>query len=377
MRVIVLGLRGIPDVQGGVETHAQHLYPRLAALGCDVEVIVRTPFVERGRRRYGAIALTRIWAPRLAGVEAFVHSVLAVLYAGARRPDIVHIHAIGPAITVPLARLLGLKVVVTHHGPDYDREKCGVLSRYVLRIGERVGMRHSHARIAISKVISDLIKRRYGRDSEIIPNGVPAVSPSSKTDAVVALGLVPGGYFLNVGRLVPEKRQLDLIAAYRAISPCKWQLALVGALGSDAYARAVASAASVPGVVLAGFKQGEALREIYSHAGAFVLPSSHEGLPIVLLEAMSLGLPVLASDIPANLEVGLEEGSYFPLGDVAELGRRMGRQVETSVDNAQRARWREFVARKYDWDQIAAQTLRVYASVLSRLADDQMDRRTR
>ena len=47
MKILVLGVRGIPNVQGGVETHAEQLYPRLSALGCDIEVIVRTPFVPR------------------------------------------------------------------------------------------------------------------------------------------------------------------------------------------------------------------------------------------------------------------------------------------------------------------------------------------
>ena len=58
-------------------------------------------------------------------------------------------------------------------------------------------------------------------------------------------------------------------------------------------------AAATPGVVMTGFQSGTALAELYAHAGLFVLPSSHEGLPMVLLEATVAGLPVLASDIPA------------------------------------------------------------------------------
>ena len=61
-------------------------------------------------------------------------------------------------------------------------------------------------------------------------------------------------------------------------------------------------AAATPEVVTTGFQSGTALAELYAHAGLFVLPSSHEGLPMVLLEATVAGLPVLASDIPANRE---------------------------------------------------------------------------
>jgi len=132
----------MPNVQGGVETHAEHLYKRLSGLGCDVEVLVRTPFVPRGRQWYGPMRLRRIWSPRRAGLEALVHSGVCVFYAALLRPDILHIHAVGPAIVTPIARLFGLRVVVTHHGPDYERDKWGAFARWVLRTGESLGMRY-------------------------------------------------------------------------------------------------------------------------------------------------------------------------------------------------------------------------------------------
>jgi glycosyltransferase involved in cell wall biosynthesis len=51
---------------------------------------------------------------------------------------------------------------------------------------------------------------------------------------------------------------------------------------------------------------------IYSYANLFVLPSYNEGLSLDLLEVMSYRLPVVASDIPANLAVGLPSRCYFP-----------------------------------------------------------------
>ena len=365
MRVMVLGIRGLPNVQGGVETHAEHLYPRLVALGCEVEAIVRTPFVPPRRREFSGIRLRRIWAPHRNGLEALVHSVLGVLYAGLSRPDVLHIHAIGPAIVTPIARLLGLKVVVTHHGMDYERKKWGGFARWVLRLGERAGMTTASARIVISRVIGTFVQQHYGVDSFLIPNGVAAANACEGSEHVRRLGLEPGRYFLQVSRLVPEKRQIDLIEAY-ATQQRSWRLVIVSALDGSEYSERVTRAAAVDGVVLTGYQSGEPLRQLYAHAGAFVLPSSHEGLPIALLEALSYGLPALASDIAANVEVGLDESSYFPLGDVEALAARMTKLQDTPADPAARTQRMRWTAEKYDWGRIASQTLEVYRKASGR-----------
>src|SRR4051794_238955 len=271
---MVLGVRGIPAVQGGIETHAEQLYQRLANLGVNVEVIVRTPFVPASITSVGSIRLRRIWSPTARGYETLVHSLLGVLYAGITRPDVLHIHAVGPAIVTPLARLLGLRVVVTNHGPDYDRDKWGPFAKWVLRTGERLGMRSANARIAISKVIGRLIEEQYHRESDLIPNGAVPVKPQSETSELERFGLQRGKYFLQVGRIVAEKRQLDLINAFAAARVPGWKLVIVGA-GAGEYDQAVkAAAARTPGVVLTGFQRGAALGQFYTHAGAFVLPSS-------------------------------------------------------------------------------------------------------
>jgi len=367
MRVAFLGLRGFPDVQGGVETHAEHLCPLLVELGCEVDVIVRAPYQPGSiGDAWKGIRFHRLWAPRSKGLEAILHTGLGVLYAAfVRRPDVLHIQAIGPALMVPLARLLGLRVVVTHHGPDYDRQKWGYFAKLALRLGERFGMRWSNDRIVISEVIRGLVKRKHGRDSMLIPNGVVLpVMPDTK-GALAAFGFEPGKYVLLVSRLVPEKRHLDLIEAFQLAALPGWKLAIVGASDHpDACVRKVLDlAATAPGVVCTGLQTGLALRELYTHAGIFVLPSSHEGLPIAMLEALSYGLPVVASDIPANLEVGLPAEHYFPLGDVPALAAHLKDFAAQPLTVEERESRRAWVSGRFDWKDIARRTLKVYQAV--------------
>lgn len=367
IRVAFLGLRGFPQVQGGVETHAEHLCPLLQEMGCQVEVIVRSSYMPAGKgSEWRGVRFVRVWAPKSKGLEAIIHTFLGVLVAAVRRPDILHIQAIGPALMTPLARLLGLRVVVTHHGPDYDRQKWGRFAKTMLRLGERFGMRWAQGRIVISEVIRGLVRKKYGCDSTLIPNGVTLPSLPETREALDAFGLEPGRYVVLISRLVPEKRHLDLIEAFRHARLPGWKLAIVGASDHpDAYVQSVLDAAErTAGVVCTGFQSGARLAELFGHAGLFVLPSSHEGLPIALLEALSYGLPVIASDIPANLEVGLPPEHYFPLGDVAALAEGLVSLSELPLTNEVRAARRNWVAERYDWRRVARQTLDLYRDVL-------------
>lgn len=366
IRVIMLGLRGFPGVQGGVETHAEYLCPLLVEMGCEVTVLVR-PFYQPSEigPEWKGVKFVPLWAPKSKGLEAILHSFLGMLYAAVKRPDILHIQAIGPAIMTLPARLLGLRVVVTHHSQNYEHQNWGRFARFLFQLGERWGMRWSNGRIVISKVIADLVRNKHGMEAVLIPNGVVLPALPESTGALETFGLTRGRYVLLVGRLVPEKRHLDLISAFKQANLPGWKLVLVG--GADhpgAYQHEVRKKAAEAGVVMTGFQRGLALQELYAHAGLFVLPSSHEGLPIALLEALSYGLPVLASDIPANLELGLPVEHYFPMGNTEMLADQIRRQSITELSAVERENSRVWVTQHYDWRDIAKKTLGLYLNCL-------------
>ena len=107
------------------------------------------------------------------------------------------------------------------------------------------------------------------------------------------------------------------------------------------------------------------MNQVYTHARLFVLPSYHEGLPIALLEAMSYGLPVLVSDIPANKEVELPADRYFRCGDIDDLKGRMEILLKKKLSEEERQELRSQIAEKYNWDKIAEQTIEVYKKILA------------
>ena len=361
MKIFVAGTRGIPDIPGGVESHCQELYPIIAEQGFEVKLSRRRNYVETPQKNWSGIQLVDHFSPKNKSIEAIVHTFIAILEAKKWGADILHIHAIGPSIMVPFARLLGLKVVVTNHGPDYDREKWGKLAKFVLRTGEKLGGIFAHEVIVISEVIHKIMHDRCNRNSNLIYNGVQIPTKATQSTYIESLGLNEGDYIIAVARFVPEKGFHDLIAAYEQ-SGVTCKLVLVGdADHEDNYSRNLKKTASKnSNIVLTGYITGDDLHQVFSHAKLFVLPSYHEGLPISLLEALSYGLCPLISDIPANLEVGIDNKYYFKCKDVNDLSKRLVHLWQGEHSNETQKALIDFVQDKYNWHDIAIKTMHVY-----------------
>lgn len=368
MKVAVVGTRGFPNVQGGVEAHCENLYPLLVESGCEVFVFTRTPYVGKNIKEYKGVKLIPVSCPKRKILEPAWHTFKAIFQARKLNPDILHFHAIGPSFFVPLAKLLGFKVVMTNHGPDYLRKKWGSIVRILIKLGEYLGSKFSDEVICVSENIGRSVENKYQRRTKVIPNGV-AISKICKTEEILKkFALVKGRYVLAVGRFVPEKGFLDLMKAFQEAAIPDWRLVIVGrADHQDKYSDAIETKAREnPGVVLTGFLSGQSLADIYSHAGLFVLPSYHEGLAIVLLEALSYGLSCLVSDVPANREIGLEDNRYFEPGAIKELSEKIREYVVRPLTPEQKDQQIDLICKKYSWAAIADKTLAVYRQVLNR-----------
>ena len=404
MKIVVTGTRGIPNVMGGVETHCEELFPRIAAMGEDVTVIRRKSYVNDGLKEWKGVKLVDIETPKKKSFEAIIHTYRAINMAKKLGADILHIHAIGPALLTPYAKMLGMKVVFTHHGPDYDRDKWGKAAKMVLKMGERMGCMFADDVIVISDVIRNLIKEKYGRTKNVhlIYNGVSKPEICDYPEYFEELGIKKGRYILGMCRFVPEKNLHHLVEAFNIIKNEELRIKKEGSVQvneelkikkqdsaqaneelrikkessalanyelndvklvlagdtdfEDDYSRGLKEMARKNGVVLTGFVKGRKLHSLLTNCMCYCLPSSHEGLPIALLEAMSYGVKVIVSDIPANLEVGLPQNDYFHVGNVDELANKLNDVMTHPVEHI------EYDMTKYDWDKIAREVKEVYLS---------------
>ena len=365
MKIVVTGTRGIPGIMGGVETHCEELFPRLARRGFDLTVIRREAYASDRLTDWEGVRLIDVASPKRKSFEAVIHTFRAVNEARRLGADILHIHAIGPALLVPYAKMLGMRVVFTHHGPDYDRDKWGTAAKAILKLGERMGCMFADDVIVISDVIRNLIKQKYNRTQHVhlIYNGVSQPEICDYPEYFDELGITEGKYILGMCRFVPEKNLHHLVAAYgkikseelRAGNDSGIKLVLAGDTDfEDDYSRGLKELARKNGVVLTGFVKGRKLHSLLTNCKCYCLPSSHEGLPIALLEAMSYGVNVLVSDIPANREVGLPADNYFPTGNVEALAAKLRKIAGDKREK------KVYDMSKYNWEEIADKVAEVY-----------------
>jgi glycosyltransferase involved in cell wall biosynthesis len=365
MKIFVTGTRGIPNIPGGVEKHCEELFPGIAARGHQVTLATRSCYVTDDIEEWKGVRLVKCFAPRMKSLEAILHTAIAVFKARWRGCDILHIHAIGPALLTPVAKALRLRVVFTTHGPDYDRQKWGRFAKFALRLGEKLGGLYADEVIVISEGIGGIIRSRCRREPNLIPNGVSLPDRAKDSVFLNRIGVAPNHYVLAVARFVPEKGLHDLIAAFKVLD-CPFKLVIAGDADHESdYSRTLKRAASEDQrIVLTGYVTGEPLNELYSHAKLFVLPSYHEGLPIALLEAMSYGLAVLVSDILPNQEVPLRSYRFFRRGDINHLVNKLKESLDRGLPEAERKEMETQILEIYNWDKIAEQTIEVYGKVL-------------
>ncbi|MHC4160893.1 MAG: glycosyltransferase family 4 protein [Planctomycetota bacterium] len=368
LRIAFIGQKGIPARWGGVEQHVDAIATRLATRGHDVSVYVRRWYSPGRPRSYRGVRLIPRPTLRTKHADASLHSLLSSLDAVVRSYDIVHYHAIGPALFSFLPRIAGRRVVATIHALDYRRSKWGALARAALRLGERCACGVAHRTIVVSRHLADHYEGR-GVPTEYLPNGQDLLAPMPPQEIRSRLGLEGEDYLLSLGRWTPAKRVLELLEAFAALQRQDLRLVVAGGVsGLPAYAEAVRRAArTCPGVVLPGYVEGRLKQELLSNARAFVTFSRLEGMPLALLEAMSLGRACLASDIPPHRELlgaaaGLLRPAETSAQRVAALQELLSLSAAERVSLGQAAR--RHVAAAHDWEPIVDRLEALYQELV-------------
>lgn len=356
MKICVVGTRGFPEIQGGVEKHCEALYTAMCTQ-FDIKVIVfrRKPYAKTSPY-YKNIQFIDLPSTKIKGIETILHSLLATCVSILQKPDIIHFHNIGPAMFSPLVKLFGIKVVLTYHSANYEHKKWGKSAKLLLKISEKIALAYSDKIIFVNQFQMEKSKQKYKHKYAYIPNGIPHVQQSNKTDFLQTLKLESRKYILAVGRITPEKGFDILIKAFSKIET-QYKLVIAGGVETEInYFKELKNMIDPEKIVFTGYTTGDNLNQLYSNAAFFVLSSRNEGFPIVLLEAMAYQLDVLVSDIPATHLVELQENDYFKLENENSL-------IKGIMNKTQNISRRKYDLSNFSWEKISKEVYMIYSNI--------------
>jgi glycosyltransferase involved in cell wall biosynthesis len=374
MKIAIIGTKGLPPKQGGIEHYCAELYPRIVAKGHSVDLFARSSYTDScnfNSYEFQGIQVINLPGLPLRGVDAFMTSALSVILAARKPYDIIHFHALGPSLFTHLSKILSpAKVVVTCQGLDWQRAKWGKLSSNLIYQGERAAVKHADRIVVVSKALQSYFLKEYGRETIYIPNA-PASYVECNSHFLYGkqLNLEPKRYMVFLGRLVPEKRPELLIEAFLKLKYPNWKLVIVGGISdTKLYTEKLLNMiAGNPNIIFAGELWGEKKTEIIQNAGLFVLPSDLEGLPLAMLEAMNQGIPVVASNIPPHQQlIGNNRGILFQAGSIDKCIDSLNwaiqhpKQMQKMAENA-----KQNVQKNYSWESIATEHLQLYSDITS------------
>lgn len=358
----MIGSKGLPAVFGGIERHVDEIGKRLSDRGHNVTVFGRKPFSRSGD--YMGMKVRVLPSIPTKNLDTATNSLSATLKVLFEPFDVIHYHGIGPSLFSWIPSCLGKVTVATIHAPDYRQNKWGHAARFLLRLGERTAVHWCKASIAVSKLMAEYLESTYGRNVHYVPNGASISEPPPFEEAK-KLGLERYRYILTVGRFIMERGFHTLLKAYAGVKTDQ-RLVIVGdARFEEDYAAGLKELADER-VIFPGYISGPLLDELYAHCSYYVLPSTVEGLPISLIEAMSFSRPILVSDIPENLEVAHGIACTFRRDDPDDLRMAMTGMLEMD-DTEQKKRGnegRERVERFYTWDMITDRIEQIYYGLL-------------
>lgn len=365
LRIAFLGMKCMPALgQGGVEVVVEELSTRMAKLGHQVTCYNRSGKQggKKGLTTYKGVRIVNVPTIDKRGLAAMSASTVAAIRAAFGPYDVVHFHAEGPCAMLWLPKLMGKRCIATIHGLDHQRAKWGKLASTYIMLGEKCAVRFADEVIVLSKGVQDYFMKTYGRKTRFIPNGVNRTKLREADLIQKKFGLEKDGYILFLARLVPEKGLKYLIQAYRQVQTDKKLVIAGGTSDTDQFVKELkALAAGDDRILFTGFVRGQMLEELYSNAYLYTLPSDLEGMPLSLLEAMSYGNCCLVSDIAECTEVVEDKAMVFLQGNVEDLREKL----QTACDREELVQGykkdaTEFICGKYDWDEVAKETVRLY-----------------
>lgn len=350
-RIAIIGTAGIPAGYGGFETLTEHLVEELSA-EADISVYCTTKQYSREQRQASYKGARLIYLPFNAnGIQSILYDCISILHA-LLYADVLLVLGVSGGCILPFVRWFTTRKIITSiDGIEWKRNKWSKPARWLLWASEWLAVRFSHANIADNESIQDYTAMRYRSLSNIIEYGADHIRPvEPATEDYASWPFLAKPYAIKVCRIEPENNIGMVLEAFARLDV--HNLVLIGNWNNSNYGRQLR-------------KQYNDRRNIYlldpiydqrtidllrSNATVYIHGHSAGGTNPSLVEAMFLGLPVIAYNVMYNKTTTEQKALYFR--NAAELEGLIRKEKMRDL-RAVGADMKQIAARRYTWRIIA------------------------
>lgn len=354
MKIAFIGGRNIHEL-GGIENYMYNLATRLVTSGHEPIVFCESDhygtervngFIVIHQKAIGGRFLCKILLAYRASIMTLIRREGISLY---------HYNAWPPSLASWIPRLFGKQVLLQGHGLEWKRTKYNSGQQKIMRTMELLTAKMHRNITVVSHEQTEYFAKHYNRLCRTIPTAVNLPSGELQSDILERFRLQKEAYFLYMGRLVQDKNPDYLIKAYLQSGLDDIKLVIAGSNDSNPhYVEMLHKLASnSPSIVFTGAVYGDDKEILLKNCHTFCIPSSLEGLPITLLEAMSYGRICIATNIPSNHEALGRSGIWCKVEDISDLA--VG--LREAVLNGSKYAWqkeynRSRIAENFTWEKV-------------------------
>jgi glycosyltransferase involved in cell wall biosynthesis len=355
MKIIFIGGRNIHEL-GGIENYMYNLATCLKNKGHEPVV-----FCESVRNTVEFVNGFKVVHNKSIGGRYLCKILLAyksTIYSIFKEGDaaIYHYNGWAPALASWIASFFGKKTIYQGHGLEWQRTKYTPRQQKIMKFMEWLTVKAMINLTAVSQEQTDFFSSEYGKKCVTIPTAVNLPAETYESNILEKFNLASESYFLFLGRLVQDKNPDYLIKAFNKSGIKEKKLVIAGSNDADLkyvehlHQLGVAN----HNIIFTGAVYGNDKEMLLRNCFAFCLPSTLEGLPITLLEAMSHKRICLASDIPANKEALGDSGVWVKYENINDLSEKLLFILNNCVEiEMQKKINYQRVVENFTWDNIS------------------------
>lgn len=356
MKIAIIGSRGYPYVYSGYETFVSEVAPRLVAKGVDVHVYCHKQLFPQRPKEVNGIRLHYLPMIRSKSLSQLSNSFLCTLHALTGKYDVILYVNSANGIFGIITRLFRRKTAINVDGLEWLRPKWKGLGAKVFYFSSKMATKWMDRIITDADAMRDIYLQEFKKDSTVIAYGAN-IRYSKDPGLIRKWDLEKNGYYLIVGRLIPDNNGLLLLQEFVKSSSTR-KLVIVGDVPySDEYATNIKKIVDNRVVFTGYIKNQDELAELYHNCFAYFHGHEFGGTNPTLLKALAYGCAILALDTRFSREVlnNDEYGIYFSKNDNSLKDLIESVEKDLPLLSSYREHSRNRITEHYTWEKITDQ----------------------